>query len=144
MLLYKTYFFGIFANCGLDYYASEPFRQVAIFSNKNDVISNFKCSIEMCRLRNSPLDVLRGKRYNKNVAIMFASFIQQTGRKYHFCPFEKCRKAVLKLSQHLIQVHQGIEKAQRLEMCKMAIIAKGRGARKPRHKPTGKKSTVIS
>ena len=25
MLLYKTYFFGIFANCGLDYYASEPF-----------------------------------------------------------------------------------------------------------------------
>ena len=51
MLLYKTYFLGIFANCGLDYYASEPFRQVAIFSNKNDVISNFKCSIEMCRLR---------------------------------------------------------------------------------------------
>ena len=85
MLLYKTFFFGIFANCGLDYYASEPFRQVAIFSNKN-VISNFKCSIEMCRLRNSPLDVLRGKRYinfNKNVAIMFASFIQQTGTFAH-------------------------------------------------------------
>ena len=57
---------------------------------------------------------------------MFASFIQKTAnakRKYQFCPFSQCTRALQKLSQHLKQIHPDIKGCVN-EMYKLLKLAK--------------------
>ena len=51
-------------------------------------------------------------------------------RKYHYCPFKTCTRAVKKLSQHLRYKHPNLSEKQRKDICGKAKLAEGRGARK--------------
>ena len=62
------------------------------------------------------------------------------GRKYKFCPFQKCIKAVQKLSQHILDVHPHVSKVKREQMCKSAEVAANKWARKPIPQPPSQRS----
>ena len=52
-------------------------------------------------------------------------------RKHHYCPFEGCKRAVKKISQHLQYKHPHIGAKERRILCAKAKVAKGKGALKP-------------
>jgi len=56
-------------------------------------------------------------------------------RKHHYCPFESCRRAVKKLSQHLQYKHPEVSYNERKQLCAAAKVAPGRGARKEARLP---------
>ena len=69
--------------------------------------------------------------------------LQKDTRKYHFCPFEGCNRAVKKPSQHLQYKHPDLIPAQRRKICEKAKVAPGKGALKPtRRAPT--QPTILS
>ena len=58
-------------------------------------------------------------------------------RKYHFCPFPRCLKALKKLSQHIQQIHPEVSDSERSDLTKSAEVAAGKWARKPTPQPLG-------
>ena len=69
--------------------------------------------------------------------------LRKDTRKYQFCPFKECRRAVKKLSQHLQYKHPTLDNKQRRAMCIRARVAPGKGALKSLPKTPQQQTLVL-
>ena len=69
------------------------------------------------------------------IAYLLCLTLQRDTRKYHYCPFHGCERAVKKLSQHIKTMHPKVTNSERLALCAKAKIAPGRRARKTKPPP---------
>ena len=69
--------------------------------------------------------------------------IHRDTRKFHFCPFPSCQRAVKKLSQHLQYKHPDLSSTDRKSICQKAKVAAFKGARKSQP-PAPQQSSILS